>query len=223
MDRFDASDDGLYDGGGEVMPIPRDEALRDRPRGSSGMLPFRLSLDPPSVRRDIIRCRRPERVFDDSKEITLAFILGLYAGSSGGPASRNAIRSCAAFDTCGVRGEEGTASRRGVLGLRMGVGMGTETGCGTTSTSALANASSLSDPFMMSSKSNDSLFLPILRVFFAAPWPSGGGIAFCAPGLLLDFVLVFRVIPSSWRGWGTFEIEMERRRCSAARTIVGLG
>ena len=115
IDRLLAREPLLYaGGGGDVTWIF--EFFRDSDLGvfggSSAMLPFRLSLDPPSVRRDIIRCSRPDRVLDDSNEITLAFMLGLYAGSSGGPASKNAIRSCAAREICGLlppglRGEEG--------------------------------------------------------------------------------------------------------------------
>ena len=91
IDRFDWRDPPLYDGGGDVA-MPSFELLRDSERGvfggSSEMLPFRLSLEPPSVSRDIMRCRRPERVLDDSSEITLALALGLNAVSSGGPAFR---------------------------------------------------------------------------------------------------------------------------------------
>ena len=57
------------------------------------MLPFRLSLDPPSVSFDIMRWSRPVRVLDDSNDRTLPLMLGLYPLSSGGPASRKAMRS----------------------------------------------------------------------------------------------------------------------------------
>ena len=214
IDRFDWRDPPLYDGGGDVA-MPSFELLRDSERGvfggSSEMLPFRLSLEPPSVSRDIMRCRRPERVLDDSNEMTLALMLGLYVGSSGGPASRNAIRSCAAFEMCGllppgVRGD-----------------VGSEMGDLTSSTST----SSPSDPAIISSKSIDSLFTCFFLVRFGIPdgVAGGGGAAFCEPVLTMGFELpllfdALRVMPSLSRGWGTFEMEMERKRWSLWARLV---
>ena len=78
--------------------------------------------EPPIARRDIMRWRRPERFLLDSKEITLAFIAGLKDGSSGGPASRKAMRSCAALEMCGFppgpRGEVGVEGTEAVGCLR---------------------------------------------------------------------------------------------------------
>ena len=156
IDRLLAREPLLYAGGGGdatwIFEFFRDSDLGVF-GGSSAMLPFRLSLDPPSVRRDIIRCSRPDRVLDDSNEITLAFMLGLYAGSSGGPASKNAIRSCAAREICGLlppglRGEEGGSE--GGERARPALGWG-----GATASCIIS--SSPSDPFITSSRSIDSL------------------------------------------------------------------
>ena len=84
-----------------------------------------------------------------------------------------------------------------------------------------------SDPAMTSSRSSDSLFFCTFLVRFGTP--AGGGIdgaEFCEPtlapsSLLLDDELL-RAIPSSCRGWGTFEMEMDRRRCSFALAALAL-
>lgn len=75
----------------------------------------------------------------------------------------------------------------------------------------------------MSSRSIDSRFRPIFLVRFGMPAGLAEGNVFCKPVRVVGegFEPVFREMPSSWRGWGTLEMEMERSRWSAAR-IAGL-
>ena len=110
IERFDdrETDGCLNDAGGDVDPTLPDD-LRERERGiwslsSFWPRPLSFSEEPPTVRREIILCRRPDFVFVDSNEITLVLRLGDAAkcGSSGGPSSRNAIKSRAARETYGL-------------------------------------------------------------------------------------------------------------------------
>lgn len=105
-DRFDAREGGLYAGGGGMLLVL---GLRPSERGVLGVLgvsslwPPIFSMDPPIVRRDIMREKRPERLLDESKDSTLAFAIDGRGGSasSGGPSSRNAISSRADWEMYG--------------------------------------------------------------------------------------------------------------------------
>ena len=155
-----------------------------------------------------MRCRRPERTRDDSNEMTLAFAPGWSAGSSGGPASRNAMRSCVFFDILVPPGERGES-----------VGDAVFTGARTSTKS-----SSPSSPARTSSRSMDSRFTCFLRVFWIPPGAIdvGGGAAFCEPcrRKSLGPFEAFREIPSLSRGCGTFEMEIDRRRWSLGGRVV---
>ncbi len=85
----DAEDDPLGDL--RIPFAPLDISSVEPPR------PFSLSDEPPSVNLDIIRCSFPERLFDESSEIMLAFIPGGFS-STGGPSSRKSMRSRAVFE-----------------------------------------------------------------------------------------------------------------------------
>lgn len=167
IDRFELRP--LNDGGGDAAMFAFD-GFRESERGvfgGSSRAPFRFSRDPPIASRLIIRCSLPERVFDDSNEITLAFIAGLYDGSSGGPASRKAMRSWAALDTWGFLGDVGV---EGTEGSCCCCCCPPREGC----VDSPVPPSSPSEPAMTSSKSNDSGFLWIFLVRFGTP--AGGGI-----------------------------------------------
>ena len=84
----------------------------------------------------------------------------------------------------------------------------------------LTISSSPSDPPMTSSKSIDSLLFWTFPFLFVMPdGDETTGAEFCeltfpaTPCLAEEFL---RVIPSSCRGWGTLEMEIERKRWSAA-------
>lgn len=167
-ERFDDREVCLNDGGD--VDITLFDGLRDRERvvcslSSDGPRPFSLSVDPPTVRREIIRCKRPDFVLDDdSNEMTLALTLGEdeRRGSSGGPSSRNAISSRAAREMCGVPGFfEDVGDSVDELDERVVVVFEVRMGGSSFSSS--------SEPPMISSKSSDSRCLPIRLVFCG--WP----------------------------------------------------
>lgn len=62
--------------------------------------PFSFSLEPPRDSLDIMRCKRPDLLLEDSSEIILGLALMVGGGlsSSGGPSSRKSMRSLADFD-----------------------------------------------------------------------------------------------------------------------------
>ena len=118
---------------GERYALPDSVAMLERP--------LSLSLEPPSVSLDIIRCSRPPvRLLCDSSEIMLALRFGGWS-SIGGPSSRKSIRSRAALEMCA--GFDGSRLEDGVCGI--------------------VSVSSSSIP-ITSSRSKLSRFLPTFRV-----------------------------------------------------------
>ncbi len=118
IERLDEREDWRYAGGGEVVDdvrfilVPNLPPLYPFSVPCTPCIPFKFSLDPPSVKREIMRWKRPDLVFPDSNEIILG-VVGGSCVSSGGPSSRKSMSSLAALEMYGFP----LGGAVGVLGL----------------------------------------------------------------------------------------------------------